>query len=229
MNEWDLSDVEFDESKFAGATRLFPLPDLVLFPHVVQPLHVFEDRYREMLEDAVADDSLIAIAMFEPGWELDYDSRPPLAPVACLGKVIAHNRLEDGRYNLLLLGVRRVTIVRELEPVRSFREAEVRIVHEQQGALPPELRRALVEAFRSRLPPHLADEDLSHLLSDELPMRALTDLVAYALPLSPELKRRLLGEPIVGQRARLLLKHLRDCPVPPGARRGEFPPPFSDN
>ncbi|QDU90134.1 Lon protease [Pirellulimonas nuda] len=229
MNEWDLSDVEFDETKFGGAARLFPLPDLVLFPHVVQPLHVFEDRYREMLEDAVADDSLIAIAMFEPGWEMDYDSRPPLAPVACLGKVIAHNRLDDGRYNLLLLGVRRVTIVRELAPLRSFRQAEVQIVHEQQGALPPELRRSLVEAFRSRLPAHLADEDLSHLLSDGLPMRALTDLVAYALPLPAELKRRLLGEPIVGQRARLLLKHLRESPGGPGTRRGEFPPPFSDN
>ena len=77
-----------------------------MYPHVMQPLHIFEGRYREMLEDSLATDRLIAMAVLEPGWETDYESRPPVAEYACLGKVVTHHRLADGRYNLLLMGVR---------------------------------------------------------------------------------------------------------------------------
>src|SRR4029078_412459 len=119
MNPWDATELEFDAATFSGVVRLFPLPELVLYPHVMQPLHIFEERYREMLEDALADDRLIAMAMLEPRYEEDYDRRPPIAAHACPGKAVAHRRLSDGRYNLLLLGVGRVRIVRELEPLRS--------------------------------------------------------------------------------------------------------------
>ena len=112
MNPWDAPELQFDVNTFCGVARLFPLPNLVLYPHVMQPLHIFEDRYREMVEDALAGDQLIAMALLEPGWESEYDSRPPVAPLACLGKIVAHHRLDDGRYNLLLLGVERVRIVR---------------------------------------------------------------------------------------------------------------------
>ena len=71
---------------FAGTARLFPLPNLVLFPHVMQPLHIFEPRYREMTADALATDRLIALALLQPGWEADYDGKPAVYPVACLGR-----------------------------------------------------------------------------------------------------------------------------------------------
>src|SRR5688500_3888559 len=121
MKPWDATELEFDAATFSGVARLFPLPNLVLYPHVMQPLHVFEERYREMLDDALATDRLIAMSVLKPGWEQDYDSRPPIAEYACLGKVAAHHRLEDGRYNVLLLGVERVRIVHEMDPLRSFR------------------------------------------------------------------------------------------------------------
>src|SRR3990170_3664199 len=105
MSSWKAADTTFDAEAFSGVVRLFPLPNLVLYPHVMQPLHVFEGRYREMLEDAIAGDRLIAMALLEPGWEPDYESRPAIAPFACLGKVITHHRLSDCRYNLLLMGV----------------------------------------------------------------------------------------------------------------------------
>src|SRR6185436_7933579 len=111
MNPWDSTDLahlDFDANTFSGTARLFPLPNLVLYPHVMQPLHIYEGRYREMLEDSLAGDRLIAMALLEPGWEPDYESRPPVAPFACLGKVVTHHRLPDGRYNLLLMGVARV-------------------------------------------------------------------------------------------------------------------------
>src|SRR5215210_7720227 len=87
---------------FAGIVRMFPLPNLVLFPHVVQALHIFEPRYRAMLEDALAGDHLICMSLLQPDWESKYDGRPSVYPVMCIGRVVAHARLEDGRYNILL-------------------------------------------------------------------------------------------------------------------------------
>ncbi len=103
-------DLSFSFEEFAGRVRLFPLPNLVLFPHVMQPLHVFERRYRELLEDALAGDRLIAMAALAPGWERNYEGRPALYPMACLGRITAHHRLADGTYNVLLLGLRRVKL-----------------------------------------------------------------------------------------------------------------------
>src|SRR5262245_51787693 len=96
---------------FSGVARLFPLPNLVLFPTIVQGLHIFEARYRQMTSDALAGDRLIALVLLRPGWEADYQGKPPLCEVACLGRIIRHERLEDGRFNLKLRGLRRARIV----------------------------------------------------------------------------------------------------------------------
>ena len=104
-------DPSTESVEFSGRVRLFPLPNLVLFPHVMQPLHVFEPRYRCLLEDSLASDRLIAMALLAPGWENDYEGRPPLYPMACLGRVTSFHRLDDGTYNLLLLGLHRVRLV----------------------------------------------------------------------------------------------------------------------
>src|SRR5690554_5796627 len=103
-------DLDFDVFNFSGIARLFPLPNLVLFPHVMQPLHIFEPRYRAMMEEAIAGDQLIALAMLAPGWENQYEGRPPLLPMACLGRVATYQRLPDNRFNLLLLGLKRIKI-----------------------------------------------------------------------------------------------------------------------
>src|SRR5690606_13957053 len=100
---------------FSGRVRLFPLPNLVLFPHVVQPLHIFEPRYCEMLMDALAGDRLIAMALLQQGWEHNYLARPAIASVCCIGKIISHAPTEDQRHNILLVGVKRARIVTELD------------------------------------------------------------------------------------------------------------------
>ncbi len=82
---------------FTGVARLFPLPNLVLFPHVMQPLHIFEPRYRQMTADALTSDRLIAVVLLRPGWEAEYPGRPPINPVACLGKIVAEQRLHNER------------------------------------------------------------------------------------------------------------------------------------
>src|SRR5439155_15703175 len=92
-------------ANFTGPARLFPLPNLVFFPQVMQPLHIFEPRYRALTADALAGDRLMALVLLQPDWEKDYDAKPAICPVACLGKIVAEQRLEDGRYNLLLRGL----------------------------------------------------------------------------------------------------------------------------
>src|SRR5436305_6346291 len=92
---------------FGGTARLFPLPNLVLFPAVIQPLHIFEPRYRQLMADALADDRLMALALLQPGWEDNYYESPPIFPVVCLAKIFQEEQLPDGRYNLLVQGMSR--------------------------------------------------------------------------------------------------------------------------
>jgi Lon protease-like protein len=95
-------DLNFDPTSFSGVARLFPLPNLVLFPHVMQPLHIFEPRYRAMVEEAVAGDHLITLATFSPGWEKGYEGRPPLKPIACLSRIRTHATRSAKRFGRLL-------------------------------------------------------------------------------------------------------------------------------
>src|SRR6266496_3253962 len=110
-----------DLSDFGGIARLFPLPNLVLFPHVMQPLHIFEPRYRQMTADALDSDRLIALALLQPGWEANYDGKPAIQGIACLGRIAAEQCLDDGRYNILLRGLSRVRIVEESPTGKLYR------------------------------------------------------------------------------------------------------------
>src|SRR6266568_3715474 len=89
---------------FSGIARLFPLPNAVLFPHLVMPLHIFEPRYRQMTRDALAGDRFIAMVLLQPGWESEYEALPAIHSVACLGRIQAEQRLPDGRFNIQLRG-----------------------------------------------------------------------------------------------------------------------------
>jgi uncharacterized protein len=229
-------DLSFSVEGFSGRARLFPLPNLVLFPHVMQPLHVFEPRYREMIEDALSDDRLIAMALLKPGWESQYEGRPPLYRHACLGRIATHHRLEDGTYNLLLLGVRRVRLLRELEPTRRYRTAEVAVCEDE---CPPDsaparaaLRKSLREVLARALPtlPE-AREQLDQLLGGGISLGVLTDLVAYMLDIGLAEKAALLAEVNVQRRAETLLNVLRAVEPSADGRPGfePFPPLFSSN
>jgi Lon protease-like protein len=235
MKPWDATELEFDAATFSGVARLFPLPNLVLYPHVMQPLHVFEERYREMVEDALAGDKLIAMAVLEPGWEDEYEGRPPVSQYACLGKIVAHHKLDDGRYNLLLLGVQRVRIVHELDPLRSFRQASVELIEDRYDFKTPaerkELQEKLISAFRKHLPCACQlPEQLEEMLSSHLPLGLLTDLAAYALPLELEVKQQLLAECRVSARAEILLAEVEHLATAAAANSSRpFPPSFSDN
>jgi uncharacterized protein len=230
-------DLSFSAGEFSGKVRLFPLPNLVLFPHVMQPLHIFEPRYRLLLEHALAGDRLITMALLTPGWQKDYDDRPPLYPMACLGRVTTHHRLEDGTYNVLLLGLHRVRLLRELPPEKSYREAEAELCPDDEPVEEIAARLAVQNNLREaflRILPRLpeAQEQLDQLLGSDMPLGVLTDLLSFMLDIGVEAKQLLLAEVNVHRRAEMLLGHLAAA-ADEGAPRlcGPlvFPPHFSAN
>jgi Lon protease-like protein len=126
---------------------IFPLPNVVLFPNVFLPLHIFEARYRDMVADALASDRLIGMVLLRPGWERDYEGRPPVYPIGCSGVITHVERLQDGRYNIVLRGLERFRIVEE-DSAKPYRRAAIESLAER----PLEVdERQAVRNTRSRL------------------------------------------------------------------------------
>ena len=159
---------------------LFPLPNVVLFPSVFLPLHIFEPRYREMVADALAGDRIIGMALLRPGWEGDYEGRPPTYSVGCAGLITFSEQHEDGRYNIVLRGMQKFRITGE-DHSRSYRIASVEPVAEEVTARDREIvrsERRRLEALLvpqpegrgvdSKVPPSMSDEDLVNALAQYL-------------------------------------------------------------
>jgi Lon protease-like protein len=113
----------FDQDALS-ALPIFPLPNCVLLPGGLLPLHVFEPRYRELTRDCLAGHHLMGIARLRPGYETSYYGRPPVYEKCGVGKIICSEELPDGRFALLLRGVARVEIARELPNDRNYRMVE---------------------------------------------------------------------------------------------------------
>jgi Lon protease-like protein len=224
-------------SSFGGTARLFPLPNLVLFPQVMQPLHVFEPRYRQMTAEALDTDRLIALALLQPGWEADFAGTPALHPVACLGRIVAEQRLEDGRFNILLRGLSRIRIIEELPTGKLFRTAQVELLGDQN--LPgPNLDRRLRRHLARKVPTWFAEkgaalEQVRKLLKSEHPLGILCDILSFALPLEAEVKQELLSILDVEQRTRRLLREMEAAKSSSDSAASlperKFPPDFSAN
>jgi len=226
-----MMDNDLELRDFANVTRLFPLPNLVMFPHVVLPLHIFEPRYRQMTEDALAGDRLITMVQITPPARGEHWTEPvPLESVGCLGKIIQHERLADGRFNLLLLGRKRVRLLREIATEKLYRIAEVDILQDQPAALPEGPARAeLIGLFRQLFESQRKlDPDLAELLNKPVPLGLLADIITHALDLPPALKQRLLAESSVDRRVDTIRTILR-LVTPGEGRHRPFPPPFSVN
>jgi Lon protease-like protein len=221
-------------SGFGGTVRLFPLPNLVLFPHVIQPLHVFEPRYRQLMEDALQADRLMAIALLKAGWEDDYQKRPPIHTVVCIGRIFKEERLADGRFNLLLQGLCRARVLEEIMTGKLYRIARVDVLPEAPPAAgrEPELRQMLGDQMGQWFAAHsVALDQMNKLLESNLTSGSLCDIFTFALPLEPEVKQTLLAEPQVERRILQLVSHLASSEgpgEPPPANR-KFPPDFSAN
>jgi Lon protease-like protein len=218
---------------FSGVVRLFPLPNLVLFPYTIQPLHIFEPRYRQLMEDALNDDRLIAMALLQPGWEEAYQHKPPIYPVVCVGQIAAEDRLDDGRFNLLLKGARRARVLQELQTDRLYRTAQVSLLNDTPVQSPAS-EQALCGGLRAELEAGYAQQldtlvELRRLLDSGLPLGALCDVIAFAIPLEVGVKQELLAEVCVKKRAGRLIALLRDERGHQARADAKFPPEFSTN
>ncbi len=164
---------------------LFPLPNVVLFPNVTLPLHIFEARYREMVGDALDGDRIIGMVLLRPGWEKDYEGRPDIYEVGCAGLITHAERTDDGRYNLVLRGLEKFRI-RQEDHQRSYRVAEVDPILEPMN----ERDRDVMHAERRRLemllvpqpegrgvdpkmPPSMPDDELVNALAQYLDLEVV--------------------------------------------------------
>jgi hypothetical protein len=182
---------------------LFPLPGAILFPRAQLPLHIFEPRYREMVRDAV--EGAGRIAMIQPH-RIDDDNRAPLYDVGCVGELVGLEELEDGRFNIVLLGSNRFRLVREDEP-DSYRCAEVDIEAFDDEEPPPLSlgQRAEVEREARRLGDAMGlavDWAAVGRLDDEM----LVNAIAQVAPFDVGAKQALLEQPMLDGRADLLVQ-----------------------
>ncbi len=137
----------------AGRLKVFPLPSVVLFPGTAAPLHIFEPRYRAMVKDALATDSVFALAQVPPHATGDLAGAPTLHPILSAGVISLHEELPDGRYNLVLTGVCRARFIAEHPKDKEYREVQAEMLPDvaDGGECELQLRRAVLEVA-GRLP-----------------------------------------------------------------------------
>ena len=163
---------------------VFPLPDVVLFPGVFLPLHIFEMRYREMVRDSLAGDRLIGVSLLRPGWDHDAEGRPAIYPIGCVGLISHVEELPDGRYNMVLRGVEKFRVVREEEQTRAYRRAAVDYFEERMTDADREsvrrqrhqlerLLTAVADAPEQTFPSNLSDEEVINALAQYLDLEPI--------------------------------------------------------
>lgn len=192
---------------------VFPLPETVLFPKVSVSLHLFEPRYRQLGDDVTSGDGSLIMALLRPGWESDYDGTPPMYEVATLGRIRQHERLEDGRYDLVLQGVERVRMLpcrggSELAPGKLYRVRAYEPVPERLPGSDQEID-ALGSGLRASWQELLS---LSALPADVpasgVGFEVLVNHVANMIDLPPPSKQELLEQDDLMERATRLRAHL---------------------
>ena len=145
------------------------------------PLHIFEARYRAMTEDALAGDRMIGMALLKPGFEAEYEGRPPIYPVGCVGLITHAERVPDGRFHIVLQGVERFRVIGE-DASRVYR---LGLIERLGGDIPTPADTATLRALRDRIehllvplverggseltvPPAMTDADVVHALAQYL-------------------------------------------------------------
>jgi Lon protease-like protein len=195
---------------------LFPLPSVVLYPRIVQPLHIFEPRYRQMLADVLDSHGKIAMALLKPGFEPEYHDSPEIHPVVAVGNLVTYHMREDGTSDIVLLGECRARVVEEADGKLYRRASLVRLRERQPHAIQQreELRgrlkrwlRYAVDEFEGK------QESLARLqksFAKESDIGFLVDFLAYHFLKESASQQKMLEELDVKRRAESLLEKLGD-------------------
>ncbi len=191
---------------------LFPLPNMVMFPDVLLPLHIFEERYREMTKDALEGQKLIGMVLLQKGWEHDYEGTPPVFPVGCVGEIVQEERLPDGKYNIVLHGLSRFHLQSEIKARTPYRQASVLLMENSAKEVVNEdaenVRRKVL-AYCAEILIELQMENILPYASS-LSAAQLFDTAAFYLNIPVEKKQELLSQANLLQRGNLLLKIVKE-------------------
>lgn len=187
---------------------LFPLPNAVLLPKAILPLHIFEPRYRIMTADALSGPRLIAMALLKPGHEPKYHTLcAEIHPIICVGRILREEMLPDGRYNFLLQGLTRCKVTDENKSLK-YRRVSVEPIY--CPSPPPDIE----HAYRAELRRYLSEGPIGELAEkagwldlfncSELTLSDMLDVLASMLLQCPDEKQEFLAEPDVSRRAKRL-------------------------
>jgi hypothetical protein len=193
-----------DPGELPERIPLFPLPNVVLFPGMPMPLHIFEPRYRKMVEDASEGRRPIGMVLLRAGWERDYAGRPAIYPVGCAGRMDQVERLADGRYNIVLRGLVRFRVAEE-HTGEPYRVARVVALEDVAGDGPRlETARARLLAAIGRA----SDGPAVLVLQNDLPAPAFVNALCQSLDLEPVERQSLLDCDGVEERCHRLIEIL---------------------
>ncbi len=185
---------------------VLPLPNFVLFPQTTTRLHVFEERYRMLVAEALAGSRLVVLVGLKPGWQQDYHGTPPSYEVGSLCRIVNEERLGDGRFNLFVHALARARL-RTIHSFTPYRTAEIEVHNDDAGdaiAVQDAMARlvATVRGLMVQRGEHAAS--LAAALSSTAKPAILTHRLASVLAFEPEVRQRLLEVASVPERAERL-------------------------
>lgn len=188
-----------------GRLSIFPLPGALLFPRMHLPLHIFEPRYRAMVTDSLARDRRIGMIQPHPGSQEAAGESPALFDIGCIGRIAEVEALEDGRFDIVLEGLSRFRIVRELSVTTPFRQVEAALIDDPQDEILGMGERAALELESRRFADahgYAVDWEAVSRLDDE----ALVNGIAQIAPFDPAAKQALLEADTLSDRAELTVQ-----------------------
>jgi uncharacterized protein len=198
-------------SEPSAVIPVFPLPNVVLFPKLQLPLHIFEPRYRQMVRDALSGERLIGMALLKGDWEKDYYGNPAIYRVGCVGKIGEVTPLADGRYNILLRGLAEYDIQEQILDATPYQQARV-VLRPESAALEANSLASLKKEILQLVRGSMEEENspLLKILGDpSIDGATWLNLCCFSLDISPVEKQSLLEARSLGERAAHLVNVLR--------------------
>jgi uncharacterized protein len=201
-------------AKACAALKVFPLHGVAVLPGTPTPFHIFEPRYRALVQDALRGDRIVAV----PGLvsrEGAHQLRPPLVPVSGVGFIEQHEAFADGRSDIVVRGLSRVRLVEELAPTKLYREFRAELLEDVWPARGPaglenglESLRQLVYELSQRLPSESGAPALAEAVAQMRDASAIADLVAAAAVSEPATRQKVLEEVDVAKRLDLVIEEV---------------------
>jgi Lon protease-like protein len=188
---------------------VFPLPRVVFFPGTALPLHLFESRYTQMIEDCLGSGcTAMAVALLAPGWEDEYEGNPPIYQIAGAGRIVAHQGRIDGTHDIILHGLKRVHLHELPRAGRPYRCARAEPVEDVGTAKPSEVLAMITCATSVAAKIREREPDFLLQLPTELGPSRTADVVADQLVVSPEERQHILETANVCERVALVTKSI---------------------